>query len=92
MYKKVVGSLLAAASLVSLVHCDETANPVVQKRNQFGVYSFVTPDYPAAFAIVAGISIILTIGIIFIVVGLLTMDPGRDSIIYRMTTTRMKKE
>ena len=44
------------------------------------------------FTLVAGIVIILAVAIVFIAVGLLTMDPGKDSIIYRMTTTRMKKD
>uniref|UniRef100_A0A1I7WPM1 DUF4258 domain-containing protein n=1 Tax=Heterorhabditis bacteriophora TaxID=37862 RepID=A0A1I7WPM1_HETBA len=30
--------------------------------------------------------------VLYTVVGMMTMDPGKDSIIYRMTTTRMKKE
>uniref|UniRef100_A0A914Z391 Renin receptor-like C-terminal transmembrane spanning segment domain-containing protein n=1 Tax=Panagrolaimus superbus TaxID=310955 RepID=A0A914Z391_9BILA len=61
-------------------------------RINFGVYSFVSSDYPAMFTLVAGIVIVLAAAIIFISVGLLTMDPGKDSIIYRMTTTRMKKD
>uniref|UniRef100_A0AC34F5H7 Uncharacterized protein n=1 Tax=Panagrolaimus sp. ES5 TaxID=591445 RepID=A0AC34F5H7_9BILA len=61
-------------------------------RENFGVYSFVSSDYPAMFTLVAGIVIVLAAAIIFISVGLLTMDPGKDSIIYRMTTTRMKKD
>jgi renin receptor len=61
-------------------------------RNSFKVYNFVSADYPAMFTLVAGIVIVLAAAIIFISVGLLTMDPGKDSIIYRMTTTRMKKD
>uniref|UniRef100_A0AC34RHM0 NADH dehydrogenase subunit 6 n=1 Tax=Panagrolaimus sp. JU765 TaxID=591449 RepID=A0AC34RHM0_9BILA len=53
---------------------------------------FTSQDYPAMFLLTAGIVIVLTFAIVFIVVGLLTMDPGKDSIIYRMTTTRMKKD
>jgi renin receptor len=55
----------------------------------FAKTSFLTNFFQA---IVAGVSIILVIGVIFIIVGLLTADPGKDSIIYRMTTTRMKKD
>uniref|UniRef100_A0A914DN01 NADH dehydrogenase subunit 6 n=1 Tax=Acrobeloides nanus TaxID=290746 RepID=A0A914DN01_9BILA len=61
-------------------------------RLGFQVYSFTYPDYPAYFAIFAGVIIVLTLGLVFIIVGLLTMDPGKDSIIYRMTTVRMKKD
>lgn len=34
----------------------------------------------------------MSIAVLFIAVGIWNMDPGKDSIIYRMTTTRMKKE
>uniref|UniRef100_A0A0M3IWC6 Col_cuticle_N domain-containing protein n=1 Tax=Ascaris lumbricoides TaxID=6252 RepID=A0A0M3IWC6_ASCLU len=53
---------------------------------------FTSSDYPAIFAIFAGIIIILSIAVLFIAVGIWNMDPGKDSIIYRMTTTRMKKD
>uniref|UniRef100_A0AC34RHU8 NADH dehydrogenase subunit 6 n=1 Tax=Panagrolaimus sp. JU765 TaxID=591449 RepID=A0AC34RHU8_9BILA len=61
-------------------------------RKYLQVYKFTSQDYPAMFLLTAGIVIVLTFAIVFIVVGLLTMDPGKDSIIYRMTTTRMKKD
>lgn len=40
----------------------------------------------------SGLVIILALAILYIAVGLWNMDPGKDSIIYRMTTTRMKKD
>lgn len=55
-------------------------------------FQFVSSDYPAIFAIFAGVSIILSLAVLFVAVGLWNMDPGKDSIIYRMTTTRMKKD
>lgn len=61
-------------------------------RKKYNVYSFTQGDYPAIFAIFAGVSIILSIAILFIAVGMWTMDPGKDSIIYRMTTTKLKKD
>ncbi|KAI6232320.1 Renin receptor-like protein [Aphelenchoides besseyi] len=85
-----VSLLIVLLSVVSAADDDE--NIVMKTRKQLGVYSFVSPDYPAAFAIVAGISIILAIGVVFIVVGLLTTKPPTDSIIYRMTNTRAKRE
>nr|CAD2201981.1 unnamed protein product [Meloidogyne enterolobii] len=44
------------------------------------------------FGIVAGVSIVLVVAVTFIVVGLFSMEPSKDSIIYRMTNTRMKKD
>lgn len=61
-------------------------------RKNLNVYMFTSTDYPAIFAIIAGISTIMAIAVLFIAVGLWNIDPGKDSIIYRMTTTRMKKD
>lgn len=49
-------------------------------------------DYPAVFNIVLWISLILIIFIAFTSFAMATMDPGQDSIIYRMTNPRMKKD
>jgi len=80
--------------LISAMAADYTPDEKAREqwRRAYGVYNFSSVDYPATFAIIAGISIILTVGVIFIVVGLLSMEPSKDSIIYRMATTRMKKD
>ncbi|PAV85056.1 hypothetical protein WR25_04495 [Diploscapter pachys] len=61
-------------------------------RQELKVYAFTGQDYPAMFAIFAGLIIVLVLALIYIVVGMMSMDPSRDSIIYRMTTTRMKRD
>uniref|UniRef100_A0A0N4Z639 DUF4349 domain-containing protein n=1 Tax=Parastrongyloides trichosuri TaxID=131310 RepID=A0A0N4Z639_PARTI len=68
------------------------ASTIQTIRKNYNIYSFTQGDYPAIFAIFAGVSIILAIAILFIGVGMWTMDPGKDSIIYRMTTTKLKKD
>ena len=58
-------------------------------------YNLATPaseDYPAIFNIVLVMGIVLTIALIAISFSMAYMDPGRDSIIYRMTNPRMKKD
>ncbi|TKR62363.1 hypothetical protein L596_026341 [Steinernema carpocapsae] len=65
---------------------------LAKTRCQFNVYYFTSNDYPAMFAIFAGLVIILVLAVAFIVAGMVSMNPGKDSIIYRMTTTRMKKD
>lgn len=49
-------------------------------------------DYPVIFNIILwfGVAMVFTLLAISIAIG--DMDPGRDSIIYRMTSTRMKKD
>lgn len=51
-----------------------------------------TSDYPAIFNIILWLSIVLAITVLAISLSMWNMDPGRDSIIYRMTTMRMKKD
>ncbi|CAH1780909.1 unnamed protein product [Owenia fusiformis] len=52
----------------------------------------VDPNYAVIFNIILWLGIILIISLFAISYGIWGMDPGRDSIIYRMTSQRMKKE
>ncbi|UMM39086.1 hypothetical protein L5515_016285 [Caenorhabditis briggsae] len=61
-------------------------------RKAYMVTVPVSTDYPAIFAIFFGLVVILVVALIYIVVGMASIDPEKDSIIYRMTTTRMKKD
>lgn len=49
-------------------------------------------NYPVIFNIILWFSVVLVFSLFAISIAIATMDPGRDSIIYRMTSTRMKKE
>lgn len=49
-------------------------------------------DYPVIFNIILWFSVVLTFSLLAISYTIGYMDPGRDSIIYRMTSTRMKKD
>ncbi|XP_052869719.1 ATPase H(+)-transporting accessory protein 2 [Anopheles cruzii] len=49
-------------------------------------------NYPVIFNIILWFSVVLAFSLIAISIVIGTMDPGRDSIIYRMTSTRMKKD
>ncbi|KAJ8724462.1 hypothetical protein PYW08_015936 [Mythimna loreyi] len=49
-------------------------------------------EYPAIFNIILWFVLVMVFSLIAIVYALMDMDPGRDSIIYRMTSTRMKKD
>lgn len=49
-------------------------------------------DYPAIFNIILFLSIVLLLAVIATSASMAYMDPGRDSIIYRMTNPRMKKD
>lgn len=49
-------------------------------------------DYPVIFNILLWFMIAFTFSILAVAIGIASMDPGRDSIIYRMTSNRMKKD
>ncbi|PVD18381.1 hypothetical protein C0Q70_20930 [Pomacea canaliculata] len=49
-------------------------------------------DYPAMFNIILWIMVAWIISVFVIAYGMWNMDPGRDSIIYRMTSQRLKKD
>nr|XP_034329013.1 renin receptor isoform X3 [Crassostrea gigas] len=49
-------------------------------------------NYPAIFNIILWLMIVMFVVIFGVSYGMWNIDPGRDSIIYRMTTTRLKKD
>ncbi|XP_055636050.1 ATPase H(+)-transporting accessory protein 2 [Toxorhynchites rutilus septentrionalis] len=49
-------------------------------------------NYPVIFNIMLWFGVIMVFSLLAISIAIATMDPGRDSIIYRMTSTRMKKD
>jgi len=87
-----IGLLLATDIFAQDPVAEADSKIITKWREQLGVYVFSSPDYPAMFAIIGGMSLLLIVGVIYIVVGLFTMEPAKDSIIYRMTTQRMKKD
>lgn len=49
-------------------------------------------NYPAIINIILWLMIVMFVVIFGVSYGMWNIDPGRDSIIYRMTTTRLKKD
>ncbi|KAA0190763.1 hypothetical protein HAZT_HAZT005095 [Hyalella azteca] len=64
----------------------------VYSKSDLGLASEYGEDYPAIFNIILFLSIALLIAVIAVSAAMAFMDPGRDSIIYRMTNPRMKKD
>ncbi|EJD75571.1 hypothetical protein LOAG_17313 [Loa loa] len=71
---------------------ESSADRIMKLRKDLNVYQFASTSYPAMFGIFLLVSVALTLAILFVAVGLWNMDPGKDSIIYRVVTTRMKKD
>lgn len=49
-------------------------------------------NYPVIFNIILWFGVVIAFSLFAISYAIATMDPGRDSIIYRMTSTRIKKD
>jgi len=67
----------------------QLSDPITDNLNLAQSYS---EDYPVIFNIILWFSVVLTFSLLAISYTIGYMDPGRDSIIYRMTSTRMKKD
>ena len=52
----------------------------------------VDPNYAVIVNIILWMSLLIGVSVLAISIGIWNMDPGRDSIIYRMTSQRMKKD
>jgi len=65
---------------------DDTANLTLNLAPVF------TDMYAPIFNIILWVMIGLALAIFFVSYGMWNMDPGRDSLIYRMTSQRMKRE
>uniref|UniRef100_T1J457 Renin receptor n=1 Tax=Strigamia maritima TaxID=126957 RepID=T1J457_STRMM len=73
----------------SLLQITTSKPPVVNDHNVAAGYD---ESYSAIFNIVLFVMLVFWLSIFAISIGIWHMDPGRDSIIYRMTSQRMKKD
>lgn len=64
----------------------------IDEENPMNLALKYNSNYPVMFNIILWFSVVLAFSLIAISIVIGTMDPGRDSIIYRMTSTRMKKD
>ncbi|XP_027229253.1 ATPase H(+)-transporting accessory protein 2-like [Penaeus vannamei] len=88
--------LVATATVEQLEELSRSSRSILQSEDvnleDYNLATQYTSDYPAIFNIVLWLSIILLLAVLATSVAMATMDPGRDSIIYRMTNPRMKKD
>jgi len=61
-------------------------------KKTYNIADDVSEDYPVIFNIILFISISLILALIAICVTIATMDPGRDSLIYRVTSAQRYKK
>lgn len=83
---------LVTSTEASLVRSKRQAEKPRQSDNEFNIAKKYDSTYPVIFNIILWFSVVLVFSLLAISIAIATMDPGRDSIIYRMTSTRMKKD
>ncbi|CAD0200363.1 unnamed protein product [Chrysodeixis includens] len=86
------GSVLVTAVTTDVAHTRRTIRSTEDETKKGEDDDSYSADYPAIFNIILWFGVVFAFSLLAIVYAIMDMDPGRDSIIYRMTSTRMKKE
>ncbi|XP_026330186.1 renin receptor [Hyposmocoma kahamanoa] len=85
------GSVVVAVVATDVAHTRRTIR-AVQFSDPDASEDYYSGDYPCIFNIIFWFVVVLTFTLVAIVYAIMDMDPGRDSIIYRMTSMRAKKD
>lgn len=83
---------LVTSTEAPLVRSKRQADKPRQGETNLNLAKKYDSNYPVIFNIILWFSVVLVFALLAISIAIATMDPGRDSIIYRMTSNRMKKE
>ncbi|XP_034828432.1 ATPase H(+)-transporting accessory protein 2 isoform X2 [Maniola hyperantus] len=86
------GSVLVSAVTTDVAHTRRVRAAPELRADKLLEEDNYTADYAAIFNIILWFSVVFAFALVAIVYAIMDMDPGRDSIIYRMTSTRMKKD
>ncbi|XP_043665128.1 ATPase H(+)-transporting accessory protein 2 isoform X3 [Vespula pensylvanica] len=62
------------------------------RQDEWNHAKYYTYNYPVIFNIFLWFGVVFVFSLLAICIAIADMDPGRDSIIYRMTSNRMKKD
>ncbi|XP_055947411.1 renin receptor-like [Argiope bruennichi] len=71
---------------------DVSTTEAPQKKNPYNLAPEYDSMFPVVFAILLFVGVMLVVSLMGVSMALANMDPGKDSIIYRMTSQRMKKD
>ncbi|XP_013193957.2 ATPase H(+)-transporting accessory protein 2 [Amyelois transitella] len=86
------GSVLVAVVTSDVAHTRRMIRSTNMLRSDNNSNITADSNFSAIFNIILWFSIVFAFSLVAIVYAIMDMDPGRDSIIYRMTSTRMKKD
>ncbi|RZC33637.1 renin receptor, partial [Asbolus verrucosus] len=90
------GRVLVSVITSDAIHTRRTRNILAADGSAdakiYNLAKSYSKDYPVIFNIILWFGVAMVFSILAICIAIATMDPGRDSIIYRMTSTRLKKD
>ncbi|XP_015584718.1 renin receptor isoform X2 [Cephus cinctus] len=85
------GTKIKRSSEIKETPTDNEIN-TTEKPDQLNLSKDYDEDYPVIFNILLWFGVVFVFSLLAICIAIADMDPGRDSIIYRMTSNRMKKD
>ncbi|XP_049870787.1 ATPase H(+)-transporting accessory protein 2-like [Pectinophora gossypiella] len=86
------GRVVFAVVTTDVAHTRRTVRASGNLKENTVTLTDDSADYPVIFNIILWFGVVMVFTMIAVVYAIMDMDPGRDSIIYRMTSTRMKKD
>ncbi|XP_053951344.1 ATPase H(+)-transporting accessory protein 2 [Anastrepha ludens] len=101
LQEKTEGDSSQSILVIVIAHEDEKDGSTSRRRrdtlagsttNTYNLAAYYDENYPVIFNIILWFMVALGLSLLAVCYAIADMDPGRDSIIYRMTSTRMKKD
>uniref|UniRef100_A0A034V2A7 Renin receptor n=1 Tax=Bactrocera dorsalis TaxID=27457 RepID=A0A034V2A7_BACDO len=102
LQRQIEGDASSQSLLAVIVsHEDDKSSNLSRRRretiagsttNTYNLAAYYDQNYPVIFNIILWFMVALGLSLLAVCYAIADMDPGRDSIIYRMTSTRMKKD
>ncbi|KAF7412251.1 hypothetical protein HZH66_001147 [Vespula vulgaris] len=90
--KVVITAFTNDASLVRHTRSISSSRQRREAQDEWNHAKHYTYNYPVIFNIFLWFGVVFVFSLLAICIAIADMDPGRDSIIYRMTSNRMKKD
>ncbi|XP_018799703.1 PREDICTED: renin receptor [Bactrocera latifrons] len=102
LQRQIEGDASSQSLLAVIVSHEDDKNSNLSRRrretiagsttNTYNLAAYYDQNYPVIFNIILWFMVALGLSLLAVCYAIADMDPGRDSIIYRMTSTRMKKD
>ncbi|KAK9752419.1 Renin receptor-like protein [Popillia japonica] len=86
------GNVIVSIVTSDASHTRRIRRALERPEEDYNLAEVYNDNYPVIFNIILWFGVAFVFSLLAITIFIASMDPGRDSIIYRMTSTRMKKD